>query len=123
MVQDLATQWIRYHPCKTKTSQYKAKSLRKFLEPSEKPKVTFADNSLEFCKSCEDYHRETNGNAERVLRNVKEGTSAVLLQPGLDDNGGLILWNAIAICAMSKTSRQTGEHFVKCDSENHLKTQ
>ena len=33
-VQDLATQWIEYHPCKTKTSQETEKRLRKFLEPS-----------------------------------------------------------------------------------------
>ena len=38
VVQDLATQWIRSYPCKTKTSQETERSLRKFLEPSEKPK-------------------------------------------------------------------------------------
>ena len=52
VVQDLATQWIQSYPCKTKTSQ--EKSLRKFLEPSEKPKVIDTDNSLEFGKSCEE---------------------------------------------------------------------
>ena len=39
VVQDLATQWIQSYPCKNKTSQETEKSLRKFLEPSEKPKV------------------------------------------------------------------------------------
>ena len=39
VVQDLATQWIQSYPCKTKTSQETEKSLRKFLEPSEKCKV------------------------------------------------------------------------------------
>ena len=52
-------------------------------------------NSLEFGKSCEDLswnhrtstpHRsETNGIAERAVRRIKEGTSAVLLQSGLDE--------------------------------------
>ena len=37
MEQDLATQWILSYPCKTKTSQETERSLRKFLEPSEKP--------------------------------------------------------------------------------------
>ena len=74
VVQDLATPWIQSYQCKTKTSQETEKSLRKFLEPSEKPKIICTDNSLEFGKSCEDLswnhrtstpHRsETKGNAE-----------------------------------------------------------
>ena len=65
----------------------------KFLEPTRKPKVIYTDNSLEFVKSCEELcwnhcastpHRsETHGIAERAVRRVKEGTSAVPLQSGL----------------------------------------
>ena len=64
-------------------------------EPTRKPKVIYTDNSLEFGKACEDLswnhctstpHRsETNGIAKRAVRRVKEGTSAVLLQSGLDE--------------------------------------
>ena len=36
-------------------------------------------------------------------------------------SGGLILWNAIAICEMSKTSWQMGKHVTNGDLENHLK--
>ena len=54
MVGDLATEWVQSGSCKTKTSQETERSLRKFLEPSEKPKVIYTDNSLEFGKSCED---------------------------------------------------------------------
>ena len=95
VVQDLATQWIQSYPRTTKTSQETQKSLQKFLEPNRKPKVIYTDNSLEFGKACEDVswnhctstpHRsETNGIAERAVRRVKEGTSAVLLQSGLDE--------------------------------------
>ena len=95
VVQDLATQWIQEYPCKTKTSQETQRSLQKFLEPDRNPKVIYTDNSLEFGKACEDLscnhctstrHRsETNGIAERAVRIVKEGTSAVLLQSGLDN--------------------------------------
>ena len=83
VVQDLAFSFIR------------VKDLRKFLEPSQKPKVIYTDNSLEFGKSCEELswnhrtskpHRsETNEIADRAVRRVKEGTSAVLLQSGLDE--------------------------------------
>ena len=93
VVQDLAIQWIQPYP--RKTSQETEKSLRKFLEPSEKTKVITTDNSLDFGKSCADlswnhptsaFHRsETNGIAERSIRRKKEGTSAVLLQSGLDE--------------------------------------
>ena len=90
VVQDLATQWIQSYPCKTKTSQETEKSLRKFLEPSEKPQVIETDNSLEFGKSCEDLSRKhrtstPNGIGERGARRIKEGTSAVFLQSSLDE--------------------------------------
>ena len=94
VVQDLATQADPV-PCKTKTSQETQRSLQKFLEPNRRPKVIYTDKSLEFGKACEDLscnhctstpHRsETHGIAERAVRRVKEGTSAVLLQSGLGE--------------------------------------
>ena len=96
VVQDLATQWIQAYPCKTKTSQETQRSLQQFLDPERNSKVIYTDNSLEFGKACEDLswnhctstpHRsETNGIAERAVRRVKEGTSAVLLQSGLSES-------------------------------------
>ena len=83
-------------PCKFWTSLGTQRSLQKVLEPERKPKVIYTDNSLEFGKACEDLswnhctstpHRsETNGIAERAVRRVKEGTSAVLLQSGLNES-------------------------------------
>ena len=56
---------------------------------------TLTIHSMEFEESCEDLawnqhtstpHRsETNGITERAVRQLKEGTSAVLLQSGLDE--------------------------------------
>ena len=48
VVQDLATQWIQSYQGKTKTSRETEKSVGKFLEPSQKPGVTYTHNSLEF---------------------------------------------------------------------------
>ena len=53
VVQDLATLWIQAFPCKNKNAQETEKSRRKFQGPSQKPKVIYTDNSLEFGKSCE----------------------------------------------------------------------
>ena len=85
---------------KSKTSQETERSLRKFLEPLEKPKVIHTDISLEF-KSCESlswnhhtstHHRsETYGIAGRAVRRIKEWTSAVLLQSGSGEKGMLLL--------------------------------
>ena len=95
VVQDLATQWLQSYPCKT-TNNFPGdpEKPNEVLEPERKPKVIYTDNSLEFGKSREELswnhctstpHRsETNGIAERAVRRVKEGTSAVLLQSGLD---------------------------------------
>ena len=129
VVQDLATQWIQAYPCKTKTSQETQRSLQKFLEPDRKPTVIYTDNSLEFGKACEDLswnrctstpHRsETNRIAERAVRRVKEGTSAVLLQSGLNENGWAdsmecctYLWNVQDLLSDGKTPWETflGNH-------------
>ena len=74
---------------------FSEKSLQKFLELTRKPKVIYTDNSLEFGNSCAGLswnhctstpHRsETSGIAERAVRRIKEWTSAVLLQSGLDE--------------------------------------
>ena len=96
-------------PCRSKTSQETERSLRTFLEPSEKPKVICTDNSLEFSKSSEELswthctstrHRsETNGIAEKAVRRIRDGTSAVLLQSGLDEKWWAdFLWNGTAFC-------------------------
>ena len=60
----------------------------KFFDPTRKPKVIYTDNSFELGKSCEEStprRSETSGIAERAVRRVREGTSAVLSQSGLSN--------------------------------------
>ena len=73
---------------KQKLHRKHKRSLQKFLEPERKPKVIYTDNSLEFGNNCTStpHRSETNGIAERAVCRVKEGTSAVLLQSGLNES-------------------------------------
>ena len=96
VVQDLATQWIQAYPLQKQNFTRNPAQLAKVPGAREEAKVIYTDNSLEFGKACEDLswnhctstpHRsETNGIAERAVRRVKEGTSAVLLQSGLNES-------------------------------------
>ena len=80
---------------KPKLLRKQKRACKKFLEPNGKPIVIYTDNFFEFGKACEDLswnhctptpHRsETNGIAEKTVRRIKEGKSAVLLQSGLDE--------------------------------------
>ena len=87
--QDLATQWNQSYPRINKILTWDEEMLVKVLEPSHRPNVENTDNSMEFGKACEDlswnhrtstlHHSKTKGIAERAVRRVKEGTSAVFL--------------------------------------------
>ena len=83
-MQDPATQWIRTCPCKNKTSQETQRSLQKFLEPTIFGKVC-EDLSWNHCTSTP-HRSETFCVAQRAVRRVKEGTSAILLQSGLNES-------------------------------------
>ena len=94
VVQDLATQWIQAYPCKNKTSQETQRSLQRLLDRPGSLK-SFTLTILWNVANCEDLswnhctstpHRsETIGISQRAARRIKEGTSAVLLQSGLDE--------------------------------------
>ena len=107
---------------KKKTSQETEKCLRKFLGPSEKPKVIYTDNALEFGKSCQHLInlRRMALLSERYAEWKKEHQPYWYSQDWMRD-GGLVLWNAFAICEMSKISCLMGRLLMKEDSENHSK--
>ena len=85
--------------CAEQKTSYEQR-LQKNLEPKGSPKLVYTGSSLEFGQAFEDQfwnhctstpHRsDTKGIAERAVRWVKEGTSAILLQSGLDEP-----WSAV----------------------------
>ena len=95
VVQDLATQWIQSYPCKTMTSKetervYESSSSRhrsqKLFILTIQWNLQRSSHDLSWKHRTSTPHRsETNGIAERAVRRVKEGTSAVLLQSRLDE--------------------------------------
>ena len=81
--------------CTTKSAHETEKSLLKILGTGASTKSCVSDNSMEFGRACEvlswnhctstPHRSETNGIAERAVRRVKEGTSAVLLRSSIDE--------------------------------------
>ena len=98
-----------------------------------KAKSFFSDNSLEFGKSCEElswnhrtctpYRSKTNGIAERANDEQTREHQLYYCNPDWMRSGGRILWNAIAICEVSKTSWQTGKLRMNEDLGNPSKDQ
>ena len=94
---------------------------------------SFTDNPLEFGKACEDLswnhcmstpHRsETNGIAETVVRRVKEGTSAVLLQSGLNESWSADSMECYTYLRNIQDLLSDGKVHTKGVLENHLKDQ
>ena len=58
---------------------------------------------------------------KRAVRRVKEGTSAVLLQSGLNESWWQILWNVTPICETSQIYCLMGRRPTKDVLGNHLK--
>ena len=109
------------------------KSLQKFLEPTRKPKVIYTDSSLEFGKACGDLswnrctstpHRsETNGIAERAVRRIEEGASAMLLHYGLDEKWWADSMECYCCLRNIQDLFSDGEHLTNGDSANYSKDQ
>jgi hypothetical protein len=81
---------LQAYSAASKSAQDTMRAFQQFLGPRVTPGIVYTDGSKEFEKAMEDlgfshdtstpYRPQTNGVAERAVRRVKEGTTAVLLQ-------------------------------------------
>ncbi|MHC4951072.1 MAG: hypothetical protein ACYTEU_08835, partial [Planctomycetota bacterium] len=95
IVMDRFTRWLQGYAANSKASDEIVRDLQRFLGPQVKPQHVYTDNSKEFIAALQELnwphdtstpHRpQTNGVIERAVRVVKEGTSCVLVQSGLDE--------------------------------------
>ena len=111
---------LRTHKGACKSSWSRIGSLKSFTLTIPWNLAKPEDLSWNHCTSTP-HRSETNGIAERAVRRVKEGTSAVLLQSGLDENWWQILWNVIPFCETFKISCRMGKYRKRDVLENHLK--
>ena len=104
-----------------KISQETEQNLRKFPEPSQKRKVFFLTIHLNLTNPVKNSHHrtstpyrsETKGIAERAIRQVKEKTSTVFLQSGLDEK-----WSSESMECYCSLRLRTNKNLV-----NHVKDQ
>ena len=126
IVMDRFTRWLQGYAANSKASDEVVRDMQRFLGPQVKPQHVYTDNSKEFIKAFDELnwphdtstpHRpQTNGVVERCVRVVKEGTSCVMVQSGLDENGGLKLRLVIAFFVMSTWSSTRERPLTKCAS-------
>ena len=103
------------------------------LRAIRKPKVIDTVNSLEFGRLWRSFLESLYVDTTQIrnkwdcwessAQSVIEGTSAVLLQSGLDEKWWQIPWNAIATCGTFKISCLMGKLHTKGALENSLKDQ
>ena len=104
IIQDKATQWLQAYPAESKSAENCKIAFQRFVGPGIEAKNTYTDNSKELAKALKDLgwpqdtstsHRpETNGQVERAVRRVKEGTSCTLYQSGWKD----VWWSFAMYC-------------------------
>ena len=134
VVQDLATQWIQAYPCKTKTSQETQRNLQKFLEPNRKRRVITLTMPWNLARPVKIFpgiiarlhhtDQKQMGLQERAVRRVKEGTSSVLLQSGLDEKWWADSMECLYLSAEhSQISCRMGKLHMKDVLGNHLMDQ
>ena len=101
MVQDRYTQWVQAYPVPSKHHEEVNDRVMEFFGPEYHPDYSgpgakkapnriYTDNAEEYARAFKDLHwladtstphrSETNGIAERAVRRVREGTSAMLAQ-------------------------------------------
>ena len=133
VVQDLATQWIQSYPCKKKLLRWREGVYDSFSSRLKSQKSFTLTIRWNLVNSVKIYHgiivflhsidpRWLGLPREQCAEQRKEHLPYCCNLAWMK-NGGLFLWNAMAICEVFKISWQMWKHLAKDDSENHLKDQ
>ena len=134
IVQDLSTQRLQAYPCKTKTSQETMKNLQKvFRAESQSDSGIHRQfsgfwqglrrSSVEYHCTSTPHRSETDGNAERAECRWKEGTSATLLQSGMDEKWWADAMECYCYLRNVEDLYRMGKLLANRVSENHLECQ
>ena len=95
VVQDAFTKWLQSYPASSRSTEEVILAMKRFLGPNTRAKHAYSDNAKEFFSAMQrlnilhdtstPHRSETNGVIERAVRRAKEGTSACLVQSGLNE--------------------------------------
>ena len=93
VIKDRATRWVDCYPLKDKTAEEAERALRDCVGPAAHVGTFYSDNAPELVKAARDlkWHHDTatpgrpqtNGVAERAVRQVEEGARTVCERAGL----------------------------------------
>ena len=130
VVQDLTTQWIQSHPCKTQSSQESEKSSQKFRAVRKAKSHLFWQFLGVWQRMWRSILESSNINTSPFqnkwycwksgAQSKRRNVSCTVCNRAWMNNGGRILWNACATCEMSKISWRMGQLLVEGDSEKHF---
>ena len=126
IVRDVFTGWLDGYPAGSKCTEEVIHALQHFVSPTEKAGMVATDDALEYESACKQLgyrHRtstpgrpQTNGIAERSVREALEGARTVMQQAGSPHRWWARALRQTVSCTTSPSPRTGGFHHTNFDS-------